>query len=120
MTLHEHHTPTEWESLPTTIKRYLIAHDARDTGEVLSTFTTDAVVTDEHRNYVGHDEIRAWLTGSASEYTYTTKFVGATTIGADRVEVVQHLEGNFPGGVTDLYYRFGLDGDLISRLVIEP
>ena len=36
------------------------------------------------------------------------------------VDVEQHLEGDFPGGVADLHYRFTLDGALIDRLVIEP
>jgi hypothetical protein len=36
------------------------------------------------------------------------------------VDVLQRLEGDFPGGVADLHYRFTLDGDLISGLVIEP
>jgi hypothetical protein len=33
---------------------------------------------------------------------------------------MQHLEGDFPGGVADLHFRFALDGALISQLVIEP
>jgi hypothetical protein len=33
---------------------------------------------------------------------------------------VNHLEGNFPGGVVDLAYRFTMDGDLIAQLVIAP
>ena len=30
------------------------------------------------------------------------------------------LEGDFPGGVVDLRYRFAMDGDLIAELVIAP
>jgi hypothetical protein len=30
------------------------------------------------------------------------------------------LEGNFPGNVVDLRYRFELAGDLITALVIAP
>ena len=55
----------------------------------------------------------------SAEYTYTTEFTGATTTDST-VDVGQHLEGNFPGGVADLHYRFTLDGTSISRLVIEP
>jgi hypothetical protein len=33
---------------------------------------------------------------------------------------VHHLEGDFPGGVADLHFRFTLRDGLISRLVIEP
>ncbi|MET0900197.1 MAG: hypothetical protein ABWY45_19985 [Mycobacterium sp.] len=57
----------------------------------------------------GLQQIEAWLTGPASEYTYTTEF-----------DVVQRLEGNVPGGVADLHFRFFLDGGLIGCLVMEP
>ncbi len=32
----------------------------------------------------------------------------------------QRLEGDFPGGVADLDYRFTMSGDLIDELVIVP
>jgi hypothetical protein len=121
MTLqHSQGAPTEWDGLPETIKTYLTAHAARDGARALAVFSADAVVTDEGHDLAGHDAIEAWLTDSAGEYTYTTEFVSATTLDAAAVDVVQHLEGNFPGGVADLHFRFALDGGLISRLVIEP
>jgi hypothetical protein len=110
---------TEWDALPETIKTFMTALDARDGGRAVATLTTDAVVTDEGRDYTGHEVIGAWIATEASEYTYTTAFTGATTTEAG-VDVGQHLEGNFPGGVADLHYRFTLDGALISRVVIEP
>ncbi|MGV0585635.1 nuclear transport factor 2 family protein [Mycobacteroides chelonae] len=110
---------TKWDGLPDNIKTFMTALDDREGDRALSTFTADAVVTDEGRDYTGRDEIGAWLTTSVSEYTYTTEFTGATTTDTT-VDVLQHLEGNFPGGVVDLHYRFTLDGALISRLVIEP
>ncbi|TFV59399.1 nuclear transport factor 2 family protein [Mycobacterium sp. PS03-16] len=97
----------------------MTALDAREVNEALATLTTDAVVTDEGHDYKGHDEIGAWIATAASEYTYTTEITGATTTDAG-VDVGQHLEGNFPGGVADLHYRFTLDGTVISRVVIEP
>ena len=33
---------------------------------------------------------------------------------------VNRLEGNFPGGVADLNFRFTLAGDRIAELVIAP
>ena len=110
---------TKWDALPNTIKTFMAALDAREDDRALATFAADAVVTDEGRDYTGRDEIGAWLTASVSEYTYTTAFTGATTTDTT-VDVGQHLEGNFPGGVADLHYRFALAGALISRLVIEP
>lgn len=112
-------TNTAWETLPEPVKTFMTALDAREAGRVLATLTPDAVVTDEGHDYRGADAIGAWVTGAASEYTYTTEFTGASPTDAG-VDVGQHLEGNFPGGVADLHYRFTLDGALISRVVIEP
>ena len=110
---------TEWDALPDTIKTFLTALDAGEVDRTVATFIPDAVVTDEGRDYTGRDEIGAWLTAAAGEYTYTTEFTGATTTDTT-VVVRQHLEGDFPGGVADLHYRFALNGALIGRLVIEP
>ena len=33
---------------------------------------------------------------------------------------VNHIEGDFPGGVADLRYRFVMAGDLVAELVIAP
>ena len=110
---------TEWEALPDTVKTFITALSTPVDGRAVATFTADAVVTDEGRDYTGRDEIGAWLTASAGEYTYTSEFTGATTT-EEGVDVGQHLEGDFPGGVADLHYRFTLDGTVISRVVIEP
>jgi hypothetical protein len=113
-------TAVSWEELPTTIAAYLPAHQARDVETAISAFAVDAEVTDEGRTYRGLDAIRTWLVNAGSGYTYTTDFVGADRVGAAHFDVVQHLEGNFPGGSADLHYRFDLNGALISRLTIEP
>ncbi|WP_255032329.1 MULTISPECIES: nuclear transport factor 2 family protein [unclassified Rhodococcus (in: high G+C Gram-positive bacteria)] len=112
---------TEWDALPDNVKKFMTALDARQGARAITVFTADAVVTDEGHDHSGRDEIEAWLTASVneSEYTYTSEFTGATATGTT-VDVTQHLEGNFPGGVADLHYRFTLDGALINRLVIEP
>lgn len=112
-------TKTTWDSCPNSVRTFMTALDAREVDRALATLTPDAVVTDEGHDYKGHDDIGAWIATAASEYTYTTEFTGATSTDAG-VEIGQHLEGDFPGGVADLRYRFTLDGALISRLVIEP
>ena len=109
---------TEWETLPEPVKTFMTALDSQEFDRALATLTPDAVVTDEGRDYTGTGEIGAWLATAVTEYTYTAEFTGASTTDAG-VEVGQHLEGNFPGGVVDLHYRFTLDGAVISRLVIE-
>lgn len=121
MTLHHSaNAPTTWDALPETVKTYLTAHDDHDNDTVLATFTADAVVTDEGHDHIGREQIEAWLNGPASEFTYTTEFVSSTTKGPGRVDILQRLAGNFPGGVAELHYRFTMDGALISRLIIEP
>jgi ketosteroid isomerase-like protein len=113
-------TSASWDELPAVITTYLLAHRDRDLDTAIGAFAADAVVTDEGRTHRGRAEIRAWLGGAASTYTYTTTFTGAVATGAARFDVTQHLEGDFPGGTADLHYRFALDGPAITRLVIEP
>ncbi|MFI5509196.1 nuclear transport factor 2 family protein [Mycobacterium sp. NPDC051804] len=109
-----------WDELPPTITTYLAAHEAKNATTAITSFTADAVVTDEGNTYRGRDEIGDWLRNAASEFTFTTEFVSATTSEAGHVDVLQHLEGDFPGGVADLHFRFIMNGALVSRLVIEP
>ena len=35
---------------------------------------------------------------AGGEYTYTTEFLGATRLDESHIDVLQHLEGDFPGG----------------------
>ena len=112
-------TNTEWETLPDTVKTFMTALDAREVDPVLATLTAGAVVTDEGHDYTDTDMIGKWVATAGAEFTYTATFTGASSTEAG-VVVGQHLEGDFPGGVVDLNYRFTLDGGLISRVVIEP
>lgn len=119
MTLHKSHgTDIRRDELPWAVATYLTAH--RDVTTALTAFTADAAVTDEGHTYRGHDAIADWIRNAASEYTYSTELVSATRFGGAHLDVLQHLEGDFPGGVADLHFRFTLDGELITRLVIEP
>lgn len=104
---------------PEVIRNYLKAYQARDLEAALETYMPDATVTDEGRTYHGPEEIRAWLSRSASEYTYTIEMTGAAKVDNDHYDVIHHLEGNFPGGQVDLHFRFTLHGRKIARLVIE-
>ncbi len=106
-------------ALPDVITSYLEAHQARRVDAAIGSYTPDASVTDEGRTYTGHDEIRAWLARSASEYTYTMDITGAEKIDDGHYDVTHHLEGDFPGGHVDLHFRFSLRNGRIARLVIE-
>lgn len=105
--------------LPKTITGYLTAHRLRDADTAVGAFADDAVVTDDGQTYEGTAAIRTWLNEGAAEYSYTIELTGAERIDDDRYVAVNHLEGDFPGGVADLYFRFTLSGGRIARLVIE-
>ncbi|MBI5087772.1 MAG: nuclear transport factor 2 family protein [Actinobacteria bacterium] len=105
--------------LPAVIATYLDAHDRHDTDASLAAFAPDAIVVDDGQTARGLDQIRAWLDGAASEYTFTRELRSATEADGGWL-VVNHLEGDFPGGQVDLSYRFVVADGLISELVIAP
>lgn len=106
--------------LPEVIARYQDAHDRRDTPTALATFTDDARVVDDGHEFVGTDEIRRFLDTAAAEFTFTRTLLRAESEGDGGWLVINHIEGDFPGGVVDLRYRFRLEGDRIAELLIAP
>ena len=115
-------TPTTIQptGLPATIRDYLAAHVARDADTAVRAFAPYGVVTDEGRTFRGTEEILGFLRHSESEFSYTTELTGAQRIDDEHWVAVNHLEGDFPGGVVDLTYRFTMAGDRIAELVIAP
>lgn len=113
--------PYRPELLPAAVRRYLRAHQVdRDTDAAAATFAADARVVDERREHVGSGAIRDWLATAGQGFTYTTTFVGQLSEGPGRCTVLARLEGDFPGGVADLRFRFRVESDRIAELVIAP
>jgi hypothetical protein len=106
--------------IPDVIRQYQDAHDRHDTSRALDAFDADAKVIDEDREHRGTEAIRRWLDTAAHEFTYTRTRLGARRIDPDSWLVDNRLEGDFPGGVVDLQYRFVLRGGRIAELVIAP
>jgi ketosteroid isomerase-like protein len=103
--------------LPRTITDYLTAHGTHDGDAAITYFTNDAVVVDDGKTYHGPAEIHTWLSG---EYTYTTiELIDAEKIDDEHYTTINHLEGDFSGGVIDLHFRFTLRDGRIARLAIE-
>jgi hypothetical protein len=107
------------EGLPDVVRRHFEL-DPPDVEAFVSLFTDDATVVDEGRTYHGLGEVRAWRTGPAIKYTYTTEVFGSDAPSAGRYLVTGRLTGNFPGRTADLRWDFTVTGNLISRLVIGP
>jgi ketosteroid isomerase-like protein len=112
--------PITADELPDVVARYLTAHRGRDTTTALATFTDDATVTDDGRSYSGIPDIRDWLNRSSTEYTYTIELIAAHKTDATHYTATNRLEGNFPGGLVDLRYRFSLRDGHIEHLTIAP
>lgn len=107
-------------SLPPVIVEYLAAQSEGTVPRIAATFVDDAQVTDEGNLYEGAQRIHEWLTRAASQYTYTTTLIGQRQEDPDTWVVTARLQGNFPGGVADLRYRFTVRDEKISRLIIAP
>ena len=110
-------TPSQ---LPAIIRTFLVDHAARDADAAARAFAPTAVVRDQGETFRGAAEVLAFLRHQGGEFTYTTELLGGRRVDDDHWVAVNHLEGDFPGGVVDLAYRFTMDGDLIAELVIAP
>ena len=108
------------EGVPDVIRRYYLLDAEREIDSIIALFTDDATVIDEGETRQGTMEIRAWQTGPASRYTYTTDVLATDALTAHRFVVMGRLTGNFPGGTAELKWDFTLAGDRISQLVIAP
>jgi hypothetical protein len=106
--------------LPDVVSRYFERDGDRDIESIVGLFAEDATVTDEGEERHGIPEIRAWQTGAASRYTYTTEITGSQALGADRYLVTGRLTGDFPGGTADLNWDFTIANQHITRLIIAP
>jgi ketosteroid isomerase-like protein len=113
-------TSSSPDHLPTTIQRFLVAHRVRDADAALRAFAPAAVVVDDGSTYRGTEEIRGVLSQAGSEFTYTTTLVAAERSDDGSWVATHRLEGDFPGGVAVLRYRFAMDDDLVTELVIAP
>ena len=113
-------TSIQHSELPATVRSFLTARESHDVAAALGAFSDTAVVMDDGRTFRGTDEIRGFLADAGSEFSYTTELIGAHRTQDGRWVAVHRLEGDFPGGVVDLGYRFTMDGDLITELVIAP
>ena len=111
-------TPTQPDQLPPTIREYLAAHTARDVDAALRAFSVTGSVTDEGQTSRGAEEIRRFLSQAGAEFRYTTELIGAQRVDDAHWVATNRLEGDFPGGVAELDYRFTLADDLIAELVI--
>jgi hypothetical protein len=105
-------------TVPATIRTYLDAQAVGQSDVAVRTFAAGAVVTDQGETFTGVDDIGAFLNRASTEFTYTTEETGAEKIDDQHWVVDVRLEGDFPGGVADLRYRFTVVDEQIAELFI--
>ena len=104
--------------LPSAVRRFLEAVNFFDALAAADSFTVDASVLDEDRDYVGRNAIRAWVAETSGKYRPAYTLIHATVNGDDtRLSVA--VSGQFPGSPVTLDFVFRLRHDKISTLTIE-
>ena len=106
--------------LPSTIRDYLDAHAAGKAEAAVRAFADTAVVVDQGQTFRGTEQILDFLRHAGGEFTYTTDLVGAQRTDDAHWVALVRLQGDFPGGVAELGYRFTLADGLVTELVIAP
>ncbi|HEY7993181.1 MAG TPA: nuclear transport factor 2 family protein [Candidatus Eremiobacteraceae bacterium] len=101
------------------INRYFVAQSTRDFDTLVGMFTGDGFVIDEGKTWSGRSGIREWRDKAASVYQYTTQVLQVHEDDENEYTALVRLEGNFPGGIVELEYRFALAGRLIKSLEID-
>ena len=109
-------TNTHTEQLPTTIRAFLEAQEARDADAALALLTRQAVISDIGESFSGDEALRRFVSEAGAEFTYTSEITKVDRDGEIWV-VSQHLEGD-TAGKADLDYRFALEGERVERLDI--
>lgn len=114
-------TPSDATQLPDAIRIYLSASLTRDAEAVAPIFTPDACVIDDGGTHDGHAAVMQWFSREASQFTYTTTYLGSEVDPEGHWRIVNRLDGDFPGNTVTLTYTFRLatDGRII-QLAIAP
>jgi hypothetical protein len=100
------------------VLRYLAAADSGDIAALADCFALDGTVLDEGHLYRGRDQIIGWRKAIAGAWTYTSTVTGSESISEHEHRVQVRVEGNFPGAVAELTYRFSIRDGLIGDLTI--
>jgi hypothetical protein len=104
--------------LPPAIAGFFHAHNTGHTGDFASFFTANAVVHDEKCEHRGA-AIKEWIDRAIERYKPQANVLKAAS-SEDGFTVTALVSGTFPGSPAQLHYHFGLKGDRIDTLRIEP
>jgi uncharacterized protein (TIGR02246 family) len=103
---------------PSLVNHYLAAANRGDFSALADCFTPDGTVLDEGHTYRGREAIIGWREAIAGKWTYTSTVTSSQPINAQEFRVTVRVEGDFPGAVADLTYKFSIRDGLIADLSI--
>lgn len=106
------------QALQTVVVNYLETHAAKEHEKSEALFAPDATIVDNGETFKDGKAFSEFLKSVDKEYKTTIDWTKQNVIDQTRVDVLSHVVGNFPGGEADIWYRFTLDDDRITRLVI--
>ncbi|KQW86023.1 polyketide cyclase [Devosia sp. Root413D1] len=104
--------------LPKAIEAYFAADRDGGPDELAASFTENAKVKDVGETIVGHEAIRQWKIDYSGKFGPTTIEPFFITTQNDKIQVMAHVAGDFPGSPVDLKYFFVLAGDKVAELEI--
>lgn len=114
-------TPLDVNQLPPPIGAFIRAGNAGDPAAFIATFSPDALLNDEHREYLGHKAIAAW----AAKFWFAANVTMAVTKAAEHqgnVVLTAKMDGTYDkAGLPDpllLTFYFALAGENIVQLII--
>jgi hypothetical protein len=103
--------------VPAPVQRMIDATNAGDSDAFVAAFTDDAYLEDWGRGFRGHDGVRSW-DGTDNIGKRAHLEPGGVRRDGEEWIVTLHVTGGGFNGTSD--FRFTLDGDRISRMIIAP
>lgn len=102
-------------TLPTAIEHFVAATNAHDVTALERVFSRGATIVDNGNTFATETELREFF----ETHLVAPKIVLTPTAYEDG-RLVASGDGDFPGGPLSFAFTFGIEGDAITDLVIEP
>jgi hypothetical protein len=104
--------------LPEPIRVFFDAETSAGAAAPVSAFAPDAIVKDEGRTYVGHDDIEAWWNAAKVKYRHRAEPLEILKL-LDLAVIRAEVTGQFPGSPAVLTFAFQIRDRRIEALEIN-
>ena len=94
------------------------ASNRHDVKSIVTCFSDNAVVRDEHEEHRGKKSIEAWTAKTIQQYKFQFKPLNVRSDDAEIVVTVE-VSGTFAGSPVSLDYHFTIENEKITSLSID-